>query len=106
MDVGLQISMAESFNFVAADHILRGVPVLASAMVPVIADLPGAACRRLIVDHPDDPLAIRRALRALLGDPESPALAAAARRAVITTNRRALAVAGRVLAAAVRRGRR
>ena len=98
-----KISMAESFNFVAADHILRGVPVLASGMVPVIADLPGAARRRLVVERPDDPLAIRRALRLLLGDSGSPVRAAAARRGLIAANRRALDVAGRVLTAALRR---
>lgn len=106
MDVGLQISMAESFNFVAADHLLRGVPVLASAMVPVIADLPRAVRQRLVVDRPDDPPAIGRALRVLLGGSGSPALAEAARRALIAANRRALGVAGRVLAARSRRNRR
>lgn len=106
MDVGLQISMAESFNFVAADHILRGVPVLASAMVPVIADLPRAIRQRLVVNRPDDPPAVARALRAMLGESGSPVLAEAARRALIAANRRALGVASRVLTAASRRGPR
>ena len=106
MDVGLQVSMAESFNFVAADHILRGVPVLASPMVPVIADLPHSVSQRLIVARPDDPLAVRAALGALLRDVNLVRLAGAARRALIASNRRALDAAGRALTVALRASRR
>ena len=36
LDWGMQLSFAESFNYVAAEHLLRGIPILASPMVPVM----------------------------------------------------------------------
>src|SRR5215468_3034155 len=37
VDLGLQVSFAESHNQVTADHLQRGIPVVVSAMVPVLA---------------------------------------------------------------------
>ena len=67
LDVALQASFAESFNYVAAEHLLCGVPVVGSPMVPVIAMLPARLRRALTVDNPDDPLAIAARIRALAG---------------------------------------
>lgn len=67
LDVALQASFAESFNFVAAEHLLRGVPVVGSRMVPVIGLLPVHLREAFIVDNPDNPLAIAARVRALAG---------------------------------------
>ncbi len=67
LDVALQASFAESFNYVAAEHLLCGVPVVGSPMVPVIAMLPARLRRALTVDNPDDPLALADRIRALAG---------------------------------------
>ena len=64
MTAGLQVSLAESFNYVAAEHMLLGVPVLVSRHVP--CRLPDA---RLVVDDEHSPAAIRAKLLPLLDDP-------------------------------------
>ena len=64
MAAGLQVSLAESFNYVAAEHMLLGVPVLTSRHVPCRAPEP-----RLVVDDEHSPSAIRATLVALLDDP-------------------------------------
>lgn len=38
MDVGLQVSFTETFNIVAADHILNGVPMVGSKEIPWISE--------------------------------------------------------------------
>jgi len=63
MAVGLQVSLAESFNYVAAEHMLLGVPVVTSRHVPCKA--PGD---ELVVDDEHSPAAIRAKLMPLLGD--------------------------------------
>lgn len=60
MDVGLQVTHAETFNYVVADHFMAGVPVVASSMVPVAAwdkNLSG-----LIVSRADSPEEISSAI--------------------------------------------
>lgn len=69
VDIGLQVSLADSFNYVVAEHMLRAIPVLVSSAVPCAHGLPVEVTRRLVVDNPDDPLEIRAKLRALLLEP-------------------------------------
>lgn len=38
MDVGLQVTFAETFNYVVAEHMAAGVPVVSSFMVPIVAN--------------------------------------------------------------------
>ena len=63
MTAGLQVSLAESFNYVAAEHMLLGVPVLVSRHVPC-----RPADHRLTVDDEHSPAAIQRKLLPLLDD--------------------------------------
>lgn len=51
MDVGLQVTYAETFNYVALEHMLHGTPVVASRMVPVVAW--DKSLESLIVDRVD-----------------------------------------------------
>lgn len=51
MDVGLQVTYAETFNYVALEHMLQGTPVVASRMVPVVSWDPSLS--QLIVDRAD-----------------------------------------------------
>jgi len=64
MAAGLQATVAESFNYVAAEHMLLGVPVLVSRHVP---------CKppdeRLVVDDEHSPAAIRAKLLPVLDEP-------------------------------------
>lgn len=71
VDVGLQVSLAESFNYVVAEHFARAVPVVVSRSVPVAHGLPERVVRLLVVADPDDPGEIREKLRVLLTDREA-----------------------------------
>lgn len=53
MDIGLQVTFAETFNYVVVDHLLQGVPVVVSHMVPAVAWDPELA--ELVVDRADSP---------------------------------------------------
>lgn len=66
IDVGLQLSFAESFNYVAAEHLARGIPVLASPMVPVMNRLDAETRAALVVPQPDDIEHIRTQMQALI----------------------------------------
>lgn len=68
VDLGLQASFAESYNYVAAEHLARGVPVLVSRMVPVARLLPDDLRAALTVDDADDAAALRARIAALLSD--------------------------------------
>ena len=63
IDIGLQVSFAETFNFVAAQHLALGIPVVASAQVPVVSDMPAILRRRMIAPSIGSPIAIRDAVR-------------------------------------------
>jgi hypothetical protein len=67
--LGLQVSLAESFDYVAFDHFLRGVPVVVSPMVPCAHGLPESASRLLVVRNPDSPAEIQARIAHLLADP-------------------------------------
>jgi hypothetical protein len=67
--LGLQVSLAESFDYVAFDHFLRGVPVVVSPMVPCAHGLPESAERQLVVRNPDSPAEIEQRIAHLLASP-------------------------------------
>ena len=69
LDLGLQVSFAESFNYVAADHILAGVPVIVSPMVPVVTELPAPLVRPFVVRTADDPAVIADAIERVIARP-------------------------------------
>jgi len=55
MNLCSQVSMNESFNYVAADHMYMGVPVLASRFVPAVFDTSSELIHKhLIVNNPMD----------------------------------------------------
>ncbi len=64
--LGVQLSFAESFNYVAAEHLLRGIPILASPMVPVMDLLDDATRTQLVVTRADDVESIRERIQTLL----------------------------------------
>lgn len=98
-DVGLQPSFAETYDYVAADHLIRGVPVVASRMVPVMEALPAAVRRRMVADAADSPTALRDRLGELLAHPaERRRLGALAAQHVRAANARDVRVAQRLLA--------
>lgn len=69
VDIGLQVSLADSFNYVVAEHMLRAIPVVISSAIPCAHGLPVDVRRRLVVGNPDDPLEIRAKLHSLLLEP-------------------------------------
>jgi len=70
VDLGLQVSFAESHNQVAADHLLRAIPVVGSEMVPVLATAAPAVRAALVVGNPDDHVALRATISRLLARPQ------------------------------------
>lgn len=98
-DVGLQPSFAETYDYVAADHLIRGVPVVASRMVPVMDALPAAVRRRMVADDADSPTTLRDLLADLLAHPqERRRLGRLAAGQVCAANGRNIAIARRLLA--------
>lgn len=92
--LGLQVSFAETYGYVVAEHLARGVPVVGSAAVPVLARLSPAVRRRLIVTNPDDPAEIGAKIRFLLDHPRvAAAIAARAQAESLSWNRRDIAKA-------------
>ncbi len=67
VDLGLQISFAETFNHVAAEHIVRKIPVMTSRMVPAVDGMPAHIRKRLVVDDPDSASEIRDKIEYLVG---------------------------------------
>lgn len=59
MDVGMQVSLTESFNIVSADMVANGIPVVASREIDW---LPGSA----VVNNPTNTYEIRRLLEAAI----------------------------------------
>lgn len=87
VDIGLQISFSESFDYVAADHIRRGIPVLVSKMVPALYDMPARVRERCVIDNPDDPVELAAKLDYLLAHPAARrSLGESARRQLLKTN--------------------
>lgn len=69
VDLGLQVSFAETFNYVAAEHIVKRVPVITSRMVPVMDSMPGDIKKRTVVDDPDSAFEIRDKIEYLMENP-------------------------------------
>lgn len=69
IDIGLQVSLAESFNYVAAEHFARAIPVLVSTAVPCAYGLPKEVARLLVVTDTGNPDEIRAKVRVLLAQP-------------------------------------
>lgn len=68
IDLGLQISFAETFNHVAAEHIVKRIPVMTSRMVPAVDCMPAYIRKRLAVDDPDSASEIRGKIEYLTGE--------------------------------------
>jgi len=66
VDIGLQASFADTFNHVAAEHIIRGIPVITSHMVPVMQNMSKELKDNLIVDNPDSYLEIKEKIKHLI----------------------------------------
>jgi glycosyltransferase involved in cell wall biosynthesis len=96
--IGLQVSFAETYGYVVAEHLARGVPVVGSAAVPVLARLTPGLRRRLVVANPDNPGEIGEKIRFLL-DHSSVAATIGARARIESSrwNRRDIATATDVL---------
>lgn len=102
IDVGMQVSLADSFNYVVAEHFARAIPVLVSRSVPCAHGLPDEVSRLLVVAEPDNPAEMRAKLRVLLLDPEvRRAAGVAARQHIEHLSRRHLQTARRALLAAL-----
>lgn len=87
VDIGLQVSFSESFGYVVTDHLLRGIPVIASKMVPVMSNLTARVKQRLVLDNADDPFEFADKLRYLLTHQTArQSLAHAARRQLVQEN--------------------
>jgi hypothetical protein len=69
VDLGLQVSFAESHNQVAADHSLRGIPIVVSEMVRVLDTAAPSLRDALVVANPDDHIALRATIDRLLARP-------------------------------------
>lgn len=69
VDLGLQVSLSESYNQVVADHGVLGIPVIASEMVPVLRTLAPPLRARLVARNPDDVQVLRRMIEYLLERP-------------------------------------
>ena len=88
LDIGLQVSFTESFNYVAADHILSGVPVVVSEMVAVMRELPASVRRPFVVLTPDEPGAIATMISTLTGRTAQTGTRIAAVGRALTANQR------------------
>jgi glycosyltransferase involved in cell wall biosynthesis len=64
MTFGMQVSLSESFNYTAAEHMYLGVPVLMSNVSPMVKGLP----KELIVDNPNDVVEIADKASRLMND--------------------------------------
>lgn len=69
VQIGLQPSFAESYSYVAAEHALRGIPVLATPMVPALEGLPEDLSDVLVVSRADDAVELSRRIVYLVDRP-------------------------------------
>lgn len=68
VDLGIQVSFAETFNYVAAEHIARRIPVITSRMVPVMDCMPASIRKMLVVEDADSASGIREKIEYLTGE--------------------------------------
>jgi glycosyltransferase involved in cell wall biosynthesis len=106
VDIGLQLSLAETFNCVAAEHMLRGIPVLVSPMVPCAHGLGEDVRDLLLVRDPDSPSEIATRIEELLRRPdERKRVGREARKSLIDANARNAERAREVLTDALARAK-
>ena len=104
--LGLQVSFAESYCYVAAEHLIEGVPVIGSPMVPVFERLSPEVRRRLVVAAPEHPLEIRQKVQFFLDRPAARAeIGERARAELAAASSRDAQAARSLLAALIGRGR-
>ena len=98
VDLGLQVSFTESHNQVAADHFQRGIPVVVSEMVPVLATAEPSLRDALVVANPDDHVALRAMIGRLLARPRMRRrVGAALQRQFLVDNAARIRIATRLL---------
>lgn len=98
VDLGLQVSFAESYNQVVADHFVRGIPVVVSEMTPVLRHVDPALRAKVVVANADDPAALRAAIVRLVSRPRERArIGAAICRQLSLDNTANIQIAARVL---------
>lgn len=98
VDLGLQVSLSESYSQVTADHLQRGIPVIVSQAVPVLGSLAPALRAKLVVTNADDPAALRAAIARLVARPRlRRRIGAALRRQFVIDNRARIRTARRAL---------
>lgn len=98
VDLGLQVSFADTFNFVVAEHIARRIPVITSRMVPAMDGTPQSIKRRLIVEDPDNPFEIRDRIEYLIQNPPMlPEIGKIMYQYLVKENKRRVAIAKNVL---------
>jgi glycosyltransferase involved in cell wall biosynthesis len=103
--LGLQPSFAESYCYVAAEHLIRGVPAIGSRMVPVFERLSPDLRERLVVESPEAVSEIREKVRFFLDRPEARAeLGRRARAELAMASARDIEAATDVLTALLDRG--
>ena len=71
IDVGLQLSFSESFNYVVADHLLKGIPIITSEAIPIMHGIPSILKELLVVRNEDDPQEIQEKLQFLIDYPSA-----------------------------------
>lgn len=97
-DLGLQASFTESYCYVAAEHLVRGVPTLGSPMVPIFDRLSPELRDRLVVANPESVLEIREKIQYLLDRPRvREEIGQQARAELIGANTRAVETARELL---------
>ncbi len=63
MDVGLQVTFAETFNYVVAEHMIYGVPIVVSSMIPIINKID--ELKELVVENAQSPGDIAKAIETI-----------------------------------------
>jgi len=71
IDLGLQLSFSDSFNYVVADHLLKGIPVITSEAIPLMHGISNSLKEVLVVGNEDDPQEIRKKIQALVDHPST-----------------------------------
>lgn len=69
MDLGLQVTFAETFNYVVVEHFVQGIPVVCSHMIPVAAW--DKRLDPLLVNRADSPEDIAQTIKRVYADREN-----------------------------------
>jgi glycosyltransferase involved in cell wall biosynthesis len=102
MSLGLQVSFAESFGYAVVEHLLRGIPVVATAGMPSFTGVPSEALAHMAVNCPDNPEEIAIRIEALLNLPDrGREVAASARAGIVASNEKSAEVCRQILGEAL-----